>query len=166
VTQASRSASVDDHRAWIERSDAIDDRRDRVRRHRHPHAGDYCDDHLGIVSPRAARWRPNRPIVEVLHFVGAGDRYIANRFLRHFLRLGLQGGVIGGGIAMLTFGFSESIAGWFSGTPSGIIRSFAGDVCAAPVRLSGAGGAGCADRGDHRLGIDGVRCVTTLDEID
>ena len=39
----------------------------------------------------------NRPIVEVLHFVGAGDRFIANRFLRHFLRLGLQGGVIGGG---------------------------------------------------------------------
>ena len=33
----------------------------------------------------------NRPIVEVLHFVGAGDRYIANRFLRHFLRLGLRG---------------------------------------------------------------------------
>jgi cell division transport system permease protein len=61
----------------------------------------------------------NRPVVEVLHFVGAGDRYIANRFLRHFLRLGLQGGIIGGGIAMLAFGFSESIAGWFSGTPVG-----------------------------------------------
>ncbi|MGY4329509.1 cell division protein FtsX [Bradyrhizobium sp. LB7.2] len=61
----------------------------------------------------------NRPIVEVLHFVGAGDRYIANRFLRHFLRLGLEGGVIGGGAAMLVFGFSESIAGWFSGTPVG-----------------------------------------------
>jgi cell division transport system permease protein len=55
----------------------------------------------------------------VLHFVGAGDRYIANRFLRHFLRLGLQGGVIGGGVAMLAFGFSESIANWFSGTPVG-----------------------------------------------
>src|SRR5207247_5214546 len=55
----------------------------------------------------------------ILHFVGAGDRYIANRFLRHFLRLGLEGGVIGGGIAMLAFGFSESIAGWFSGTPVG-----------------------------------------------
>jgi cell division transport system permease protein len=51
--------------------------------------------------------------------VGAGDRYIANRFLWHFLRLGLEGGVIGGGIAMLVFGFSESIAGWFSGTPVG-----------------------------------------------
>jgi cell division transport system permease protein len=61
----------------------------------------------------------NRPIVEVLHFVGAGDRFIANRFLRHFLRLGLEGGVIGGGAAMLLFGFSESIAGWFAGTPVG-----------------------------------------------
>jgi cell division transport system permease protein len=61
----------------------------------------------------------NRPIVEVLHFVGAGDSFIANRFLRHFLRLGLEGGVIGGGAAMLAFGFSESIAGWFSGTPVG-----------------------------------------------
>ena len=27
--------------------------------------------------------------------------------------------MIGGGIAMLTFGFSESIASWFSGTPVG-----------------------------------------------
>jgi cell division transport system permease protein len=61
----------------------------------------------------------NRPIVEVLHFVGASDSYIANRFLRHFLRLGLEGGVIGVIAAMLVFGFSESIASWFSGTPVG-----------------------------------------------
>jgi cell division transport system permease protein len=61
----------------------------------------------------------NRPIVEVLHFVGAGDRFIADRFFRHFLLLGLEGGVIGGGAAMLGFGFSESVAGWFSGTPVG-----------------------------------------------
>ena len=96
----------------------------------------------------------NRPIVEVLHFVGAGDRYIANRFLRHFLRLGLEGGVIGGGVAMLVFGFSESIAGWFSGTPVGDqFAALAGNVFAAPVGLPGAGGAGGADRGDHRLGV-------------
>jgi cell division transport system permease protein len=61
----------------------------------------------------------NRPIVEVLHFVGASDRYIANRFLRHFLRLGFEGGAIGCVAAMLMFGFSESIANWFSGTPVG-----------------------------------------------
>ena len=61
----------------------------------------------------------NRPIVEVLHFVGASDRYIANHFFRHFLMLGLQGGAIGGGAAVFVFGFSESVATWFSGTPVG-----------------------------------------------
>ena len=61
----------------------------------------------------------NRPIVEVLHFVGAGDRFIANRFLRHFLQLGLEGGIIGCGAAMLIFGFSEALGGWMSGTAAG-----------------------------------------------
>ena len=61
----------------------------------------------------------NRPIVEVLHFVGAGNRFIADRFLRHFLQLGLEGGAIGGGAAMLVCGLAEQISGWFSGTPVG-----------------------------------------------
>ena len=117
VSQAAPSASVDDHRAWIERMRST--------------TGATVFAGIGILglvivatiisvsfATRGAM-AANRPIVEVLHFVGAGDRYIANRFLRHFLRLGLQGGVIGGGIAMLGFGFSESIAGWFSGTPVG-----------------------------------------------
>jgi cell division transport system permease protein len=117
VGQAAPSASVDDHRAWIERMRST--------------TGATVFAGIGILglvivatiisvsfATRGAM-AANRPIVEVLHFVGAGDRYIANRFLRHFLRLGLQGGVIGGGIAMLGFGFSESIAGWFSGTPVG-----------------------------------------------
>jgi cell division transport system permease protein len=117
VTQVSPSASVDDHRAWIERMRSM--------------TGATVIAGIGILglviiatiisvsfATRGAM-AANRPIVEVLHFVGAGDRYIANRFLRHFLRLGLEGGLIGGGIAMLAFGFSESIAGWFSGTPVG-----------------------------------------------
>jgi cell division transport system permease protein len=117
VTQAAPSASVDDHRAWIERMRSM--------------TGATVFAGIGILAlviiatiisvsfATRGAMAANRPIVEVLHFVGAGDRYIANRFLRHFLRLGLQGGVIGGGIAMLLFGFSESIAGWFSGTPVG-----------------------------------------------
>ncbi|MBR0718884.1 ABC transporter permease [Bradyrhizobium liaoningense] len=117
VMQVAPSASVDDHRAWIERMRSMTNAT--------VLAGLGI---LGLViiatiisvsfATRGAM-AANRPIVEVLHFVGAGDRYIANRFLRHFLRLGLEGGVIGGGIAMLVFGFSESIAGWFSGTPVG-----------------------------------------------
>jgi cell division transport system permease protein len=117
VTQASPSASVDDHRAWIERMRSM--------------TGATVIAGIGILAlvivatiisvsfATRGAMAANRPIVEVLHFVGAGDRYIASRFLRHFLRLGLEGGVIGGGVAMLVFGFSESIAGWFSGTPVG-----------------------------------------------
>ena len=117
VTQVTPAASVDDHRAWIERMRSM--------------TGAIVLAGTGILilvviatiisvsfATRGAM-AANRPIVEVLHFVGAQDRYIANRFLRHFLRLGLEGGLIGGIAAMLTFGFSESIAGWFSGTPVG-----------------------------------------------
>jgi cell division transport system permease protein len=117
VTLVAPSASVDDHRAWIERMRSM--------------TGATVLAGIGILAlvivatiisvsfATRGAMAANRPIVEVLHFVGAGDRYIANRFLRHFLRLGLQGGLIGGGVAMLGFGFSESIAGWFSGTPVG-----------------------------------------------
>jgi len=117
VTQVAPGASVDDHRAWIERMRSM--------------SGATVLAGVGILvlviiatiisvsfATRGAM-AANRPIVEVLHFVGAGDRYIADRFFRHFLLLGLEGGVIGGGVAMLGFGFSESIAGWFSGTPVG-----------------------------------------------
>ena len=117
LSQVAPSASVDDHRAWIERMRSM--------------TGATVFAGLGILAlviiatiisvsfATRGAMAANRPIVEVLHFVGAGDRYIANRFFRHFLRLGLEGGVIGGGAAMLAFGFSESIANWFSGTPVG-----------------------------------------------
>ena len=108
VTLVAPTASVDDHRAWIERMRSM--------------TGATLFAGIGILAlvivatiisvsfATRGAMAANRPIVEVLHFVGAGDRYIANRFLRHFLRLGLEGGVIGGGVAMLGFGFSEAIA--------------------------------------------------------
>ena len=117
VTLAAPTATVDDHRAWIERMRSM--------------TGATVFAGIGILAlvivatiisvsfATRGAMAANRPIVEVLHFVGAGDTYIANRFLRHFLRLGLEGGLIGGGVAMLGFGFSESIASWFSGTPVG-----------------------------------------------
>lgn len=117
AVQASPSASVDDHRAWIERMRSMTGA---------TVAGGVAILALVIIATiisvafaTRGAMAANKPIVEVLHFVGAGDRYIANRFFRHFLRLGVEGGVIGGGAAMLAFGFSESIAGWFSGTPVG-----------------------------------------------
>ncbi|MBN9582529.1 MAG: ABC transporter permease [Afipia sp.] len=117
VTQAAPSASVDDHRAWIERMRTM--------------TGAIVLAGMGVLALVIAAtvisvsfatrgaMAANRPIVEVLHFVGAQDRFIANHFLRHFLRLGLEGGLIGGLAAILVFGFSESVANWFSGTPVG-----------------------------------------------
>ena len=45
----------------------------------------------------------NRDIVEVLHFVGATDRFIAREFERHFLRLGVRAGIVGAVWAMFVF---------------------------------------------------------------
>ena len=45
----------------------------------------------------------NREIIEVLHFVGAEDRYIARQFQTHFMRLGLRGAAIGGSAAAILF---------------------------------------------------------------
>lgn len=117
VTQAAPTASVDDHRAWIERMRSMTSAT--VLAGIGILALVIAATIISVSFATRGAMAANRPIVEVLHFVGAGDRYIANRFLRHFLRLGLQGGIIGGGLAMLMFGFSESIAGWFSGTPVG-----------------------------------------------
>src|SRR4030088_3357339 len=113
VAQVAPTASVDDHRAWIERMRSM--------------TGATVLAGIGILAlviiatiisvsfATRGAMAANRPIVEVLHFVGAGDRYIANRFFRHFLRLGLQGGIIGGGAAVLAFGFSGSIFHRFLG---------------------------------------------------
>ena len=117
VTQAAPSATVDDHRAWIERMRAMTAAT--VLAGCGVLALVVIATIISVSFATRGAMAANRPIVEVLHFVGAADRYIASHFLRHFLRLGLQGGLIGGGVAMLAFGFSESIAGWFSGTPVG-----------------------------------------------
>src|ERR1700746_3253341 len=117
VVQVAPTASVDDHRAWIERMRSMSTAT--------VLAGVgilvlvIAATIISVSFATRGAMAANRPIVEVLHFVGAGDRYIADRFFWHFLLLGLEGGGIGGGIAMLLFGFSESIAAWFSGTPVG-----------------------------------------------
>ena len=133
LVEAVPGASVDDHRAWVERMRTM--------------TGATVLAGVGILAlvtiatiisvsfATRGAMAANRPIIEVLHFVGATDSYIANRFFQHFLRLGLQGGIIGGGAAMLAFGLSESIAGWFSGTPVG--DQFAALLGTFSLRLSG-----------------------------
>jgi cell division transport system permease protein len=51
----------------------------------------------------------NREIVEVLHLVGASDKFIAREFQAHFRRLGLRGSMIGG-LAATAFFAAASLA--------------------------------------------------------
>jgi cell division transport system permease protein len=111
------SASLDDHRGWMDRMRTMADS---------AVVGGIAV--LGLVlavtvlsvtfATRGAM-AANRPIIEVLHYVGATDRFVANQFLRHFLMLGLRGGVIGGGAAIVLFGLIQGFSAWLAGTPGG-----------------------------------------------
>ncbi len=111
------TASLDDHRGWIERMRTM--------------AGTAVACGLAVLglvlavtmlsvtfATRGAM-ATNRPIVEVLHYVGATDRFVARQFQRHFLLLGFKGGAIGGGAAIVLFGCVEAARAWFAGTPGG-----------------------------------------------
>jgi cell division transport system permease protein len=56
-----------------------------------------------IVSATRSSMASNRDIVEVLHFVGATDRFIAREFESHFLKLGIRAGLVGASAAGLVF---------------------------------------------------------------
>jgi cell division transport system permease protein len=111
------TASLDDHRGWMERMRTM--------------AGTAVVAGLAVLglviavtvlsvtfATRGAM-ATNRPIVEVLHYVGATDSFVANQFQHHFLLLGLKGGAIGGGAAIVLFGCAEAARAWLAGTPSG-----------------------------------------------
>ena len=111
------TASLDDHRGWMERMRTM--------------AGTAVVCGLAVLGLVVAvtmlsvtfatrgAMATNRPIVEVLHYVGATDSFVASQFQHHFLLLGLKGGAIGGGAAIVLFGCAEAARAWLAGTPSG-----------------------------------------------
>jgi cell division transport system permease protein len=74
---------------------------------------------LSVTFATRGAMATNKPVIEVLHFVGAKNGYIANLFQRHFLLLGLQGGGIGGGGAIVLFVLAGLVGNWLSGTALG-----------------------------------------------
>jgi cell division transport system permease protein len=111
------SANLDDHRGWISRMRAM--------------ANSAVAVGIGILALMLAAtvlsvsfatrgaMATNRPVIEVLHFIGARNGFIAGHFQRHFLVLGLQGGIVGGGAAILLFGLAELLGRWFGGSAAG-----------------------------------------------
>jgi cell division transport system permease protein len=74
---------------------------------------------LSVTFATRGAMATNKPVVEVLHFVGAKNGFIAGHFQRHFLMLGLQGGVLGGGVAVLLFALAGVFSRWFAGSAAG-----------------------------------------------
>jgi len=74
---------------------------------------------LSVTFATRGAMATNKTVIEVLHFVGAKNGFIAGHFQRHFLLLGLQGGAIGGGAAILLFALAGGLSRLFSGTAGG-----------------------------------------------
>jgi cell division transport system permease protein len=111
------TAILDDHRGWIDRMRTMADTAVAV--------GIAILALVIVVTVLSVTFATrgalatNRAIVEVLHYVGATDSFIAHQFQRRFLLLGLKGGAIGGGAAIALFAIIAAINAWFSGTPGG-----------------------------------------------
>jgi cell division transport system permease protein len=74
---------------------------------------------LSVAFATRAAIATNRPVIEVLHLIGAKDSFIARHFQQHFLQLGLKGGLIGAGCAMALFAIAELTSSWFIGAAAG-----------------------------------------------
>ena len=64
---------------------------------------------LAIVFATGGAMATNREIVDVMHFIGASDTYIAKAFQDRFLTIGLQGGLVGGASAIIFFFVASTI---------------------------------------------------------
>src|SRR5512143_779823 len=110
-------AMLDDHRGWVDRMRAMAST---------AVAAGICilvlmfaATILSVTFATRGAMATNKAVIEVLHFVGAKNGFIARHFQHHFLVLGLQGGIIGGGAAMMLFAVASMISRWFSGTAGG-----------------------------------------------
>jgi len=93
---------------------------------------------LSIVFAVRAAIAGNKQIIDVLHFVGATDRFIAQEFQRHFLMTGLKGGLAGSFAAILIF-FIIGVVDRTGETPYGAqIDALMGNVSVGPGGYLGA----------------------------
>jgi cell division transport system permease protein len=109
------TATLDDHRLWVRRLSAM--------------AGTIIASGFAIVllvltaaalavafATRGAM-AGSRDSVEVLHFVGANDDFIAREFQSRFIRLGLRGGLFGGLAAIAAIAVLGFLASRWGTTP-------------------------------------------------
>jgi len=83
-----------------------------------------------IVSATRSAMASNREIIEVLHFVGATERFISREFERHFIGLGVRAALVGAISATLVFLLMPTVMRLLGGE---------GALVTDPSRLVGSG---------------------------
>jgi cell division transport system permease protein len=111
------NATLDDHRFWVDRLATM--ARTIVAAGLVVLALMIAATALSVVFATRGAMAGNRQVIEVLHFVGARDSFIAAEFQRHFLWLGLKGGAAGGLAAMVIFAIARLLAGRYVATAGG-----------------------------------------------
>jgi cell division transport system permease protein len=115
ITADIPSASLDDHRTWVDRLVAM--ARMTVLIGVGVLALILAATVLSVIFATRGAMAGNGHIIEVLHFVGAESRFIARQFRRHFFLTGIKGAAAGGFSAALAFvGFSV-LSSWQQATP-------------------------------------------------
>jgi len=107
-------ATLDDHRGWVDRMRSM--ARTAVAIGLGLTLLVLVATVLSVTFATGGAMAANRPVIEVLHFVGANDAFIAGQFQRHFLLLGLIGGIMGGAAAMVLFLAAGFLGERFRGT--------------------------------------------------
>ncbi len=101
LSQAIPGAILDDHKLWVDRLATMSKTMVMVA------VIIFClvliAMALAVAFATRGAMAGSREVINVLHFVGAADSYIARQFQRHFLLLGLRGGIIGGACAVAAF---------------------------------------------------------------
>ena len=97
---------------------------------------------LAIIFATRGTMASNREIVDVLHFIGASNSYIAGEFQGRFLSIGFRGGIIGG-LAAIAFFLAVGV------TASGMLPNEASQQLGALF-------------GRFSLGIDGILGIAAV----
>lgn len=130
-------ASLDDHRRWTERLRAMANVSVVV--------GFailslvFTATVLSVVFATRGAMAGNQQIVSVLHFIGAEDGFVAGEFQRHFLLLGLRGGLTGASLAAILFAVLSFAMAAVRGAPEGVqVTALFGSFAVGPTGYFGA----------------------------
>jgi len=117
LTEQVPTATLDDHRGFIERMRAMGQA---------AFLGGLAvlalvlaATVLSVTFATRGAIATNRPVVEVLHLIGAKNSFISHHFQQRFLGFGLQGGLIGGGCAIALYALLDLAGRRVVGTAAG-----------------------------------------------